>query len=642
MREKKHNAFLVATLALALLFSGSAMAQITKKADAQLAKGEYAKALQLYSKCLESKKQPNTSTLSEIYSKMAKCYMELHYYKPAQRCFEKVMLLNPNYTDNLPLYAEILRCNGQYVDAMTYYYKYNSTVDDASTFQKLYSALSYPIGNSCENAFVNISGQYAVNTFGKKRGLQFFGNKLYYSTTGYMIDPLASDYDKHINEYHVFKSDVKEGVITNTLPENDIPVLYKNKVVSFAFNANDSILFFVAENKPEHFELYCSYPEKGVFSRKKEMRFGGKTYSVESVALDASGTTMIFSAAIEGGKGGKDLWYSTYADGQWKEPVNMGSEINTKGDEITPFIYGNTLFFSSDGQPDNYGGFDIYSTQLGVSHVTVSNLKMPYNSYADDLALVVDAKNSNGFLVSNRDTSLLDDKIYSFSHMPNFTYCKGFISDNAGHYLENVDINLTDVETGKTVYMTKSGKNGKYGLFMDNRRDYVLELAKENYFPLKIECKATQSDSNVTTLENSTKLENLLLDGFELNKAYKMNGLFHQTADVEVLNTLRLSSVITFLRDNPNLVLYVHLFGYLSTEDDFNEILNKKRLENLTNYLMHSGISTDRVRGESYENQVPVNFPEVDPKMDNTYALYFVICKKNDRTFLPKTKEHKR
>lgn len=264
---------------------------------------------------------------------------------------------------------------------------------------------------------------------------------------------------------------------------------------------------------------------------------------------------------------------------------------------------------------------------------------MPYNSFADDFSLVLSPQGNDGYFVSTRDTTMLDDKIYHFSAAPNFTLCKGFMYDKSGRALEDVNITLVEANTDKVLYMAKSGKNGKYGFFMDNEKAYRLELEKENFFPLKIE--SSPSGKKNTVFTNLTKKENIVLDGFGLNKAYKMEGIFHQTADVEVQNTLRLSTVTTFLKNNANLILYVHLFGYLSSEEDFNEILNKKRVSNLVAYLREHGVSASRVKYETYENMLPEDFPDVDINKDKTYLLYFVVCPQKTRPLLPKTKEYR-
>ena len=96
-------------------------------------------------------------------------------------------------------------------------------------------------------------------------------------------------------------------------------------------------------------------------------------------------------------------------------PNNMGGTINTSADEITPFVFRRTLFFSSDGQMENYGGFDIYSISLDSVIAGANNLKLPYNSCADDFGLVINPEGTGGFLVSTRDTSLLDDRILAIA-----------------------------------------------------------------------------------------------------------------------------------------------------------------------------------------------------------------------------------
>ena len=62
-------------------------------------------------------------------------------------------------------------------------------------------------------------------------------------------------------------------------------------------------------------------------------------------------------------------WISIFPDGtpdgKWGDPENLGSTINTRYNEETPFITndGNRLYFSSYGHY-NMGGYDIfYSTR---------------------------------------------------------------------------------------------------------------------------------------------------------------------------------------------------------------------------------------------------------------------------------------
>ena len=55
---------------------------------------------------------------------------------------------------------------------------------------------------------------------------------------------------------------------------------------------------------------------------------------------------MIFSSNKSGGYGGEDLWFSEKKeDNRWSKPVNMGPNINSSYDEISPFYIRMVLLF---------------------------------------------------------------------------------------------------------------------------------------------------------------------------------------------------------------------------------------------------------------------------------------------------------
>lgn len=78
--------------------------------------------------------------------------------------------------------------------------------------------------------------------------------------------------------------------------------------------------------------------------------------------LVPGGKAMIMSAERDDTYGGRDL-YVTFKknDGTWTEPMNLGNDINSIGEDESPFMAedGRTLYFSSDGYT-GYGGADIY------------------------------------------------------------------------------------------------------------------------------------------------------------------------------------------------------------------------------------------------------------------------------------------
>lgn len=72
-----------------------------------------------------------------------------------------------------------------------------------------------------------------------------------------------------------------------------------------------------------------------------------KQYEIGEFHLSADGNTMYFHWIGHGGFGGLDLWRSEKTATGWAEPVNLGSKINSAGDEGWPFLTsdGNELWF---------------------------------------------------------------------------------------------------------------------------------------------------------------------------------------------------------------------------------------------------------------------------------------------------------
>jgi hypothetical protein len=116
---------------------------------------------------------------------------------------------------------------------------------------------------------------------------------------------------------------------------------------------------------------------------------------------------MYFVSNREGGMGGTDIWYSIIHDNRFSEPVNLGSQINTPGDEVTPFYdeKSKRLYFSSDWHK-GLGGFDIFYSEGSLgTWGKVENRGVPFNSPANDIYFTVNKDDNNGFFTSNRDGS---------------------------------------------------------------------------------------------------------------------------------------------------------------------------------------------------------------------------------------------
>ncbi len=103
---------------------------------------------------------------------------------------------------------------------------------------------------------------------------------------------------------------------------------------------------------------------------------------------------------MPGGYGGMDIYVSHRTHEGWTPPQNMGAEINTEGNEVFPSLFGDVLFFASDGLP-GLGGLDVYRIGLKDERMLPVNMGHPVNSAKDDFGLILNQDN-RGFFTSNR------------------------------------------------------------------------------------------------------------------------------------------------------------------------------------------------------------------------------------------------
>lgn len=198
--------------------------------------------------------------------------------------------------------------------------------------------------------------------------------------------------------------------------------------------------------------------------------------------LSSDGKTMYFSSDRPGGFGGADLYRTTLDEnGKWTEPENLGSKINTKGDELYPTINGDFFYFSSDGHP-GYGGLDVF--KLPISGLTKSKptlIQAPINSEADDYGVIVNPADTNqGFFTSNRFGGSGDDDLYMFKKRSTGILVQGTVRDINGDPVANALVKIYD-ENGNEVAQVKTDENGNYSLEVEEVGDYELVATIPGY-----------------------------------------------------------------------------------------------------------------------------------------------------------------
>lgn len=231
---------------------------------------------------------------------------------------------------------------------------------------------------------------------------------------------------------------------------------------------------------------------------------GGDSVMVAHPAIAPDGSTLYFVSDRPGGYGGKDLYKSVKYEGQWGMAENLGSAINTPGDEMYPYVrHDGTLYFSSDGHI-GFGGLDIFKVEFDdQGRERVVNLGKPLNSESDDFGIVFQGKKESGFFSSSRGSAKGYDDIFSFI-MPEVVFdLYGSVQFSSKKSASNINLRL--VGTDGTNQKLAVGEDGSFGCRLEKNTDYVLMASAPGFYNTK-ENFSTRSMTGSQTIEVTLKM----------------------------------------------------------------------------------------------------------------------------------------
>lgn len=232
-------------------------------------------------------------------------------------------------------------------------------------------------------------------------------------------------------------------------------------------------------------KLYTAIQENGEWSNIVELPFNSDEYSVGHPALNHTDDLLYFSSDMPGGYGGTDLYVSRFQNGQWSRPVNLGGTINTKGNELFPFVdEAGNLYFSGDGHK-GLGGLDIFFARVtdGVTVQSVEHLDAPINSPQDDFGLITDASQRRGYFSSNRRDG--SDDIYRFVRESSLYGCRNLairIYDSSTEQpLDSVSVLIKARGDGNPDRTLTSDQNGFVNICLEGDNSFTFQASRDGY-----------------------------------------------------------------------------------------------------------------------------------------------------------------
>jgi outer membrane protein OmpA-like peptidoglycan-associated protein len=253
-------------------------------------------------------------------------------------------------------------------------------------------------------------------------------------------------------------------------------------------------------------KLYIATANKDSWSGIAELPFNSNEYSTGHPALSPDEKLLFFASDMPGGFGGTDIYVSRYDGTNWSQPINLGKDVNTKGNEMFPFIdEKSNLYFASDGHP-GLGELDIFFTHLdGVTQKgRVINIGAPLNSSKDDFGIVTDGVRQKGYFSSNRKRGGNDDDIYKFERDCELKEgCELLIAvydAESKMPLDNTKITYTDPDGNNLEAITDAEGNVKIDN-IDTNHDYAFKAVREGYSPNTVSFSIDECDNEASRLE---------------------------------------------------------------------------------------------------------------------------------------------
>jgi flagellar motor protein MotB/tetratricopeptide (TPR) repeat protein len=341
-------------------------------------------------------------------------------------------------------------------------------------------------------------------------------------------------------------------------------------------------------------------------------------YKETQPSLSADGNTLYFASDRPGGKGQLDLWQTgRNEDGTWSQPVNMGDDINTPSNEMSPFIHfdNQTLYFASEGYM-GLGGFDLFVSRKDSTEKwsVPENLGYPINTNKDEIGLIVNSKGNEAYYSSDRDPYAGKDifmfELYKEVRPHEVSYMKGKVFDIETKESLKAKFELIDLETGKMVYEAFSDEEtGEFLVCLPSNRNYCLNVSKEGYlffsgnFALK----------GVFKLEEPF-LKDVPLRPIKVGESIVLNNIFYKTDSFALMkeSKVELDKLVKFLKDYPD--ISIEISGHTDNVGtaDYNQTLSENRARSVAEYLQNSSIEGERIIYKGYGFTKPVETNETE------------------------------
>ena len=373
--------------------------------------------------------------------------------------------------------------------------------------------------------------------------------------------------------------------------------------------------------------------------------------------VSSDGSIFVFSADSYNTKGAEDIYVSFHKGaGQWTEPINLGSSINTELQELSPSLSADQtiLYFSSNGRA-GYGSYDVYYSQrlddtwtnwsMPVSqgaNVNSEGRELYYRPYPQQsFALFTSTLNSDGYgdvRMAKVKKEIQDSLILKVLKNAPDTVVKLVEIKRDKPLTKDEKVvrvfgKVVNIKTNApvparlsfesdTLNISNTDVNGSYSILIPSVNEYIIKVEAPDFV-------GSLERLDIRTFEMKQLEMNFKLQQIEIGATVNLkNVLFQQsTAILLAESSDELNMVADFMKTNPK--VEIELAGHTDNRGlhAHNVKLSRERVEKIREYLISKGIESRRISGQGYGGIKPIAENDAEETRKLNRRVEFTIVK---------------
>ena len=383
---------------------------------------------------------------------------------------------------------------------------------------------------------------------------------------------------------------------------------------AYSITEDGTELYFASCNRLDGFggcDIYFSEINNNEWSEPINLGSNVNSKFWESQpSISSNKDLLFFSSNREGGVGKRDIWVcKRLGKYKWSEPFNLGKNVNTEKDEITPFVFADskTLYFASKGHI-GLGGFDIFvSTVNNDGYFSeTKNLGYPINTWNDESSLIVSKNYSYGFFSSDRVDYTHPNLDLFYFEFPDILKTNKVI-EMSGVVIDKISYNI--VSNCKISFFEMNGKNIG-NVFSNSDGSFLFNLFETDSLLVHIDSKDHIYYSDKISLENKSRKNNkFILDRKIKGKKVILEDILYEIDDYSLKKSsfFEIKRLAMHLKRNKNTKIKIAGHTDNTGSEKYNLELSRKRAKSVYKKLIEFGVNKEQLTYIGFGFSQPIN-----------------------------------